>query len=137
MRCLSSQPYPLRLSAYWATHALLGLLTALVVPEASYLFIVLAAVAGAAFLLLRAEQSSSRSWRGTVVTSLPLLVTAVLWLPLVIGFRDALDVMAMPFIAAAAAAVFGSLIPVTPLRDREAWKLGGLLLLAFCVGLFV
>ncbi len=136
MRCLSSQSYPLRLAAYWAIHALLGLLTALVAPEASYLFVVPAAVAAVAFFVLRPEESSSRGWRATIVTSLPLLATAVLWLPMVIGFRDALDVMAMPFVAAAAVPVFGSLIPVMPLRGREAWKVARLLLLVFCVGLF-
>jgi hypothetical protein len=137
MRCLAPHPYPIRLWMYWSGYAMLAVLAALAAPQSSYLFLVPAAVAALSIFSLRPEEADSRGWRATAVTALPLVATAIVWLPLAIGFRDALHVIAMPFISFACVPVFGGLIPVMPLRGRGWRRIGGLLVVLFAAGLFV
>ncbi len=96
----------------WLVWALLGVLSALLLPGASYLFVVPAWAAGLSGLFL---PGSSRT--RAVATILPALVAAVLWFPLLILLYDGAGAPALWLIGALLTIVLTTLGPLN-LKDR-------------------
>ncbi|HSU84215.1 MAG TPA: M20/M25/M40 family metallo-hydrolase, partial [Thermoanaerobaculia bacterium] len=94
--------------------ALLGLMTALLLPGASYLFMVPAWMAGTAGLFLPGGERTRAA-----VAILPALAAAVLWFPLLILFYDGLGSPVLWLLGTLLALV---LTPIVPLAARQPYR---------------
>jgi hypothetical protein len=112
-------------SGVWLGWSLLGVLVAWTLPGASFLFVAPALVAGLAGLTRHAP---------TALVA-PCLAAACLWLPLARGLEAALGLTLKLPVAAAAALVAGTLLPLYPATDRRGRALpwAALCALAVCV----
>ncbi len=114
----------------WLAWALLGVVTAVIAPGASYLFLVPALVAGLA-------GSLGGPNRLLLATLLPLVVAGILWAPLALLFFAGLGTPGLALIAM----VFGLIaMPLAPLHaqaKRPALWIGGIALVALVAAFLV
>ena len=102
----------------WLCWSLAACVAAFYVPEASYLLVVPALVAGLAGLvsvIVRPEPM------GFCVAALPLLAAAVLWMPPAWFLFDALGPPTLPAIAGAVAVMGTALFPLVVAAGRARW----------------
>ena len=105
----------------WLVWVLFGMITALLLPGASYLFIVPAWAAGLASLFLPGGS------RARVVAVLaPALLAAAVWFPLLILFFDGLGRPALGLVAVLLAIVLTLLLPLGEAGGRRPLALGAL-----------
>jgi hypothetical protein len=116
----------------WLLWALLACVTAWYVPEASYLLLVPALLAGIT------GGASVIAWRsrapGFVATALPLLAAAVIWLPPAWFLFDALGPPTLPVSGTAVALLATAMLPLAAGAGRLRWT-AALAALAVAAGL--
>jgi hypothetical protein len=111
-----------RLGAWWPL-CLLGLVCARALPEASYLFVAPALLAGLTAVLARRERRAGVdvvAWLGLA----PIGLAGVLWLSVAFGVQLAVGPMAHPVVAAAVALALGPALPLASRAPRTSRVVG-------------
>jgi hypothetical protein len=106
-------------SGGWLVWSLLGLVTALLLPGASYLFLVPALVAGLAGLLLPGGGGARFA-----AVAVPALVAGALWFPLLILFYDGLGSPVLWLLGTLLAIVLTAILPLGATPRRGGWRAG-------------
>jgi hypothetical protein len=99
----------------WLVWAMLGLITALLVPGASYLFIVPTWFAALATLFLSAGDGT-KPW----IAILPALAASIVWFPLLILFYDGLGSPALWLVGTLLALALTPLVPLAASSREDA-----------------
>jgi hypothetical protein len=105
----------------WLTWALLACAAAWFVPEASYLLVVPALVAGIVGSVSLVARHSRAP--GVLAAAAPLLAAAVLWLPPAWSLFDALGPVTLPVSGTAVAVVCTAMMPLVAGAGRVRWQL--------------
>ncbi|HEV7670027.1 MAG TPA: M28 family peptidase [Thermoanaerobaculia bacterium] len=114
----------------WLAWAILGIVTALLVPGASYLFLLPALVAG-----LAGAFGGER--RLTVAALLPLAVAGILWAPLALLFFAGLGTPGLTIIATVFGLISMPLAPLLANARRAGLWIGAIALVALVTGFLV
>jgi len=111
-----------RYAGVWLLRSTMGVVLAVQLPEASFLFILPAAVAGVSGLASWLWRRDEDAVATQLLALVPALAAAVLWFPLVLQLETAMTLRLHPAITSTAALALGTALPVLSVAPaRRRW----------------